>query len=130
MSTINTDPQRGFAIVSAIFILVVLAGLAGFVVSLTTTQSMTFAQDIQGARAYLVARTGIEWGLNRWLTADNCTTTGAPTALNGFTLSISMTELTTTTPHFCTIEVTATSGGSAGSVGYVERQLRVVVGGT
>jgi MSHA biogenesis protein MshP len=53
----------GVALVTAIFLLVVLAGLAVAVVSLTTSQQTSATQDEQGARAYQAARAGIEWAL-------------------------------------------------------------------
>jgi MSHA biogenesis protein MshP len=58
---------RGFAIVSAIFILVVLAALGAFIVNISTTQQIGSALDVQGVRAYQAARAGIEWGLFRVL---------------------------------------------------------------
>ena len=54
---------RGFAIVTAIFILVVLAALGAFVVNISTSQHIGSALDVQGVRAYQAARAGIEWGL-------------------------------------------------------------------
>jgi MSHA biogenesis protein MshP len=55
--------QRGFAIVSAIFILVVLSVLGAAMVTLSTSQHLGSAQDVQGVRAYLAARSGAEWGM-------------------------------------------------------------------
>lgn len=55
--------MRGFAIVSAIFILVVLAALGAFMVSISSNQHIGSALDIQGVRAYQAARAGIEWGV-------------------------------------------------------------------
>jgi len=55
--------QRGIAIVSAIFILLVLALLGAFVVNISSTQQITSTLDVQSSRAYQAARTGIEWGL-------------------------------------------------------------------
>jgi MSHA biogenesis protein MshP len=55
--------SRGFAIVSAIFILVVLGALGAFIVSVTTGQQIGSALDFQGVRAYQAARAGIEWGI-------------------------------------------------------------------
>ncbi len=55
--------SAGIGIVTAIFLLVVLAGLGVAVVSLITTQQASSAQDQQGARAYQSARAGIEWAL-------------------------------------------------------------------
>ena len=55
--------MRGFALVSAIFILVVLAALGAFMVNISTNQHIGSALDVQGVRAYHAARAGIEWGL-------------------------------------------------------------------
>ena len=55
--------QSGFTIVSAIFILVVLAALGAFMVTVSTTQQIGSALDVQGTRVYQAARSGIEWGV-------------------------------------------------------------------
>ncbi len=55
--------QRGFGIIAAIVILVILAGISAALVRLATTQQVTSAQDIQSERAWQVARAGNEWGL-------------------------------------------------------------------
>jgi len=52
---------RGFSLVSAIFLLVVIAALGTFAVTLSTTQQQSAALDVMGARAYQAARAGIEW---------------------------------------------------------------------
>lgn len=61
----NAYPKRmqGFAIVSAIFIIVVLAALGAFIVSVSTSQQVGAALDIQGVRAYQAAKSGVEWGI-------------------------------------------------------------------
>lgn len=53
--------MRGFAIVTAIFILVVLAVLGAFIVHIAANQQIGGALDVQGVRAYQAARAGIEW---------------------------------------------------------------------
>lgn len=58
---------RGFAIVSAIFILVVLAALGAFILNISSSQQIGSALDVQGVRAYQAARAGIEWGLYQQL---------------------------------------------------------------
>ena len=63
--------QSGFALVTAIFILVVLAGLGAAMVSISTTQHTTVALDIQSARAQQAARAGIEWGAYQVLVVAN-----------------------------------------------------------
>jgi len=53
--------QHGFSIVSAIFLLVVLAFLGVAMTTLSTTQNQGAAMDVMGSRAYQAARAGIEW---------------------------------------------------------------------
>lgn len=62
---------HGFTIVSAIFILVVLAALGAFIVSVSTNQQIGSALDVQGVRAYQAARAGIEWGLYKLESSNN-----------------------------------------------------------
>lgn len=55
--------QQGFGAIAAIVVLVILAVLATAIVSLSTNQQITAAQDVQAARAWQTARAGNEWGL-------------------------------------------------------------------
>jgi MSHA biogenesis protein MshP len=83
---------RGFAILSAIFILVVLAALGAFILSISSQQQIGSALDVQGVRAYQAARAGIEWGLYQQLRSGSCvaSTSFSPTAatLAGFTVNV------------------------------------------
>lgn len=82
-------PARGFGIVTAVFLLVVLAGLGAALVNLTTVQHTTSSLDIQGARAYQAARAGIEWGLYRQLRNNNCVAASSfVVPANGFTVTV------------------------------------------
>lgn len=53
--------ESGFVLPSAIFLVVILAALGGYMVTLSRTSHMSGALDIQGARAYQAARAGMEW---------------------------------------------------------------------
>jgi MSHA biogenesis protein MshP len=53
--------QRGFSIVSAIFLLVVLAFLGAAMTSFSVAQNQSAAMDVMGSRAFQAARAGIEW---------------------------------------------------------------------
>lgn len=70
--TTHRRRQRGFGIAAAIFILLVLAVLGAFIVSVSTTQHTAAALDIQGTEAYRSARSGIEWGVFRVITDSAC----------------------------------------------------------
>jgi len=77
--------QRGFSIVTAIFLIVVLAALGVFIVSVTGIQQSSLALDVQGVRAYQAARAGIEWGAYQVLDPNNTLNPGScsPVVLPG-----------------------------------------------
>lgn len=54
--------ERGFSMISAIFLLVVIAALGTFAVTLSTTHHQSALLDIMGSRAHQAARAGMEWG--------------------------------------------------------------------
>lgn len=95
--------QRGFSLVSAIFLLVVLAGLGVAILNVSTVQHTASALDLLGARAYQAARAGVEWGLYRHRVAAGayCSNAATPdmqtfalpagTTLSNFTVTVSCT---------------------------------------
>ncbi len=64
--------SRGFLIPSAIFLLVIMAGLAAVLVTVSSGQQQGAAQDVVGARAYQAARSGLEWGFYHSLRNATC----------------------------------------------------------
>lgn len=90
---------RGFAIVSAIFLLVVLTVLGVAMLAFSTTQQRGSALDIEGARAYQAARAGAEWALYQRLESPQrngyCAASGVPQTasftLSGYTVTVSCT---------------------------------------
>ena len=127
--------QRGFAIVAAIFLLVVLAALGAFMLTFSTVQHITSAQDVQGTRAYQAARTGIEWGAYQVLRNSSCPSSSSLTAGGtqaGFSITIQCARFGPYTEggnavNMYQIKSTA-SQGTLGSATYVERQLQATVG--
>lgn len=55
--------QQGLGMIAAIVILVILASLAGAMISFSTAQQWTSAQDVQSVKAWQAAKAGNEWGL-------------------------------------------------------------------
>ena len=53
--------ESGFVLPSAIFLVVILAALGGYMVTLSRTSHISGALDIHGSRAYQAARAGMEW---------------------------------------------------------------------
>ncbi len=78
--------SAGLGLVTAIFLLVVLSGMAVAMMTLTTTQHTSGALDIQGARAYQAARAGVEFGLFRALQGGAANTCAAGTITESFAM--------------------------------------------
>lgn len=122
--------ESGFSIVTAIFLLVALALLGAFMLSLSSTQQVTTAQDVQGSQAFRAARTGLDWAISGVQAAAACPTASAPT-VEGYTVTIACTSKTYdeagTTRKIYWLESTATRGGAVGGIGYVERRVNAFV---
>lgn len=90
--------QHGVGLVTAIFLLVALAGLAVAGVTLFTSQQVTSSLDVLGARAYQAARAGIEWGVYQQLRNNQCKSQmlamPAGTSLEGFSVNVTCTAVT------------------------------------
>ncbi len=86
--------QHGMSLVTAIFLVVVLAGLAGAMARIFIGQQTSSALDIQGVRAYQAARAGIEWGVYQQMRNDSCNSSWvtyalpAGSSLSGFTFTV------------------------------------------
>ena len=61
--------QSGFVLVLAVFMLVMLAAISAYLLTISNLQVQTGVQDELGARAYQSARTGIDWGAYQILRA-------------------------------------------------------------
>lgn len=119
---LHAERIRGFAIVSAIFILVVLAALGAFIVNISTSQQIGSALDVQGVRAYSAARAGLEWGLyqvqataayNFGYTSTDANLRACPAATTSF-----VPAATTLADFTITVECAATADGSSGPTIY------------
>lgn len=125
----------GFALISAIFLMVVLGLLAFYLMSLSGTQQFTGLWAIQGSRANYAAQSGLQWGAYQAISGGGaCNGTlnvnaGAPSP---FTVTVSCSQ----SPHEelgVTInvwEIRATaSSGSFGEPGFVQRMQVLTVRG-
>ncbi|MCW5603027.1 MAG: agglutinin biogenesis protein MshP [Burkholderiales bacterium] len=135
------DHQTGFSLVTAVFLLVVLGGLAAAIVTVTGMQQSTLMLDVQGSRAYQAARAGIEWGAFQSLRNGNCggTVLAFPdTTLAGFSTTVTCTRTPANEAGViinideyiataCNLPPCPNPNPQAGT-DYAERQLRIVVG--
>lgn len=133
--------ESGFVLPSAIFLVVMLAALGAYMVSLSRTSHISSALDIQGSRAYQAARAGIEWAA--WQVVDPqalqpnpAPCPASPTALTldgtlaGFSVTVSCTRSLAAdgADTVAIYEITSTAtAGLAGEVDYVERQIHATL---
>lgn len=135
---------RGFSLPTAIFVVLVLWLLGAFIVSITGTQQIGFALDVQGTRAYHAARSGVEWAAYHVLDPNNtlpgdtlpscpaspATLTGLGGNLAGFAVSVTCTETTTTESNrdVRTYLIISTAfSGTPGTATYIERQVQALL---
>lgn len=130
--------ESGFVLPSAIFLLVVLAALGAYMVTLSRTSHISGALDVQGTRAYYAARAGIEWAA--WQVVDpqglQPSPTPCPTSPGTLVLDATLAGFTVIVDCVRTLEADGadtvaiyriTSTAHAGEVGgpdFVERQIQ------
>ena len=138
----SRERVRGFSLVSAIFLLVVIAALGTFAVTLSTSQQQSSALDVMGARAYQAARAGIEWaafGVSQTAAGVQWAGCASPPSfgvlggtLAPFSVAVTCAAASSVegTSTFWIYDVTATANtaGNPGDIGYVERVIKVKLG--
>lgn len=142
----RTCLERGFTLVTALFLLVVLALLGLFIVSVFGLQQSAQALDVSGTRTYAGAQAGIKWALMQVLDPDNndpllvpanpqppaCFATQAValgSAFSGITVSVSCSVTTTTelNRNVAVYLLTATASTGTGTAFPISRQVTATV---
>lgn len=122
--------QHGFAAIAAIFLVVILAALGGFMVTFSNAQQLTSAQDLQGSRAYWAARAGLGWGVAQVTATPASCPTGAPANVEGFALTVTCTRSSYTDGAGIVVVYrfeSRASAGVAGNANYIERSVSAAV---
>lgn len=124
----NVKRQSGFSLVTAIFVIVVLASLAVFLVTMSGVAQQTPTLAYSGARAYHAARSGLEWGIERAIVGGGACNGGF--VLNGFNINVTCVSTShpdgSATAVIFQINAIATRG-SPGELGYARRELQAIV---
>jgi MSHA biogenesis protein MshP len=130
---------KGFALILAVFLIVTLAAIGGYLLTVSNVQVESGIMDEQGARAYQAARAGLEWGAYRVLQASDCpagtTTMALPGNLASFSASVTCTNFGPENEGGATINtylITSTGCNAAacpgvGVPGYADRELQLTV---
>ena len=149
--------ERGFSLISAIFLLVVIAAMGTFAVTLSTIQQESAALDALGSRAYQAARAGVEWGafqITQYQVAGTAfaadcqsntpntitpalqPTLPASTQLSVFNVGVTcgatssvdnVDGVTRTWVYQLVSTASGVEGAGVGSPNYIERQMRVTI---
>ena len=126
-------PQRGFSLIPALFLMVVLAGLGAVAARFSGVQQQTVNLALQGTRAYAAAKTGIDWAAYQALVNGSCGAATVPLNEGGLT-GFSVDTVCTSTGHtegaavitVYAIEAFA-QGGVYGTPDYVSRRIHATV---
>ncbi len=142
----NSLRQRGFSLVLAVFLLVSLAAMGAYLLTVSGLQQESVIADEQGTRAYQSARTGVEWAAYQILrtpggafaTACNAGPTSQTLTLagglSGYAASVACsssvhTEGATSVRVYAVTSTGCNRASCPGATGaeYVERQLQLTL---
>jgi MSHA biogenesis protein MshP len=122
--------EAGFGLVTALFVLVVLAAAAGALLRLSGVEQTTALLSLEATRAYQAARSGLEWAGAHALSDGACppstTLTLAEGGLSGFRVQVSCTssQHTDGTAAETVYQIASTAErGVFGAAGYVRRRV-------
>jgi MSHA biogenesis protein MshP len=118
----------GFALVPALFLIVVVGALAAVALRLALGQEQTVSMALQQARALAAARAGIDWGAYTALNGTCAGTTLSLTeaSLAGFTVVVTCTATPYTDGSTTYQSYSIAAAASLGSYGTAEYVQRVV----
>ncbi|MCH7696230.1 MAG: hypothetical protein IIB73_08050 [Proteobacteria bacterium] len=127
--------QTGFSLVAAIFLIVIVAGLGTFMITIGTTQQQTSLLSVLQSRAVFAVDSGMQWGIGSVLAANVCF--ASPTTFNltggalaGYTVSLSCSAVNIDEgpSNYNVFQLASTaSRGLFGSPDFVSRTLRASV---
>lgn len=128
--------QTGFSLVSAIFIVVVLALIGSYIVSIGALTNASTNLATLGVKAYYAAKSGLEWGIYEVTTgsfvcpAASTTLTLTQGGLAGLSVKVDCTSASFVEHSitYNTFQITATGTyGTASNPDFVSRQLYTTV---
>lgn len=118
--------QRGFSLIMAIFLIVVLGGIAVFIGRVSTMQYHSSALDEEGSMAYQAARAGIEWGIYRAIIIDDRLGSGCANSTSFvLPLTVPATLAPATPQHTVNYTVTVACASTAATEGSTPNNVTV-----
>lgn len=126
--------QSGFALISAIILIVVLAVLGVYMATMSGIQHETTSRSLLAARAYYGAKAGLEWGIHRAIAAGEICLASTPfdltgPGLDGINVTVTCVQTYAYSAHNNrTYYITSLAEfGAYGSPDYVQRRMAATV---
>lgn len=127
----------GFALISALFLMVVLSAMGAYLINMVAVQHLTPAMKVQSVRAMYAARSGMAWAVNQASVTGACPATNSfalsESSLAGFEIEIvcsrTLHEMPAGTRPYFVLDVSA-HFGDFGSLDFVSRSLQAKVFGS
>ena len=143
---LGQESQKGFSLVTTLFIIVVLAVLGSYMVSMIITQNQSSALSAQGLRAWYAGVSGFEWVSYEVKENNSCPTEPVSMLIEGFTVTLENCigpDINPIFPNNADYEISEAGKpsykvfditilakrGSYGDVNFVSRTIRATIGG-
>lgn len=133
----------GFAVINAVFLIIVLGALGAAMVTMSKTQQDTSVRSLHSARVYYGAKAGLEWAIQQAIATPAAPSCAASTtfglsqgALAGINVTVTCERSRHGAPNgtdvfyltsCATTGTNCASPGSLGNPGYAERRLEATV---
>jgi len=126
---------RGMALISAIFMIVVLVALGAAMVALSQVQQSTTTRALLSAKVYYAAKAGLEWGVQQAIAANNttlCPSGGAqgsvgPFTVDGTSVTVTCIRRTFGGTNYVFDLASAATVGTLGNIDFAERHVKATV---
>jgi MSHA biogenesis protein MshP len=122
------------ALITALFLLVVLTVVAAAMVSLSNVSNDTTIKSLQAAKVYYGAKSGLEWGIQQAVPSSPPVCPTSPTvlaltetALAGVSVTVTCSASTHTSPNTVYYLTSIATLGTLGRPDYAERRMEATV---
>ena len=134
--------NAGSALISAIFLIVVLAALGASMASLSNVEHDTAGKSLLSAQAYQSAKTGLDWGIQRVISEPSGTAPARCTAIGtggatqfspsgsgfgGALVTVTCESSIHGAGNIVYYLTSVATIGTAGNLGYAERRMEATV---
>jgi len=126
---------RGSALITAMFLMVVLLGIGMAMMNLSSVEHDTASKSLLSTKVYYGAKAGLDWGIQQAVAAGVCASSTGPFSLSGGSLNdVKVTVTCAESKQGAAsgrsvfyITSKATTTGAVGAPNYAERRMEATV---